>query len=184
MQKPRLFWTIFVIWLALDIVTKQLAFNVLQPPGVPHEVLGDVVRLTLAFNRGAALGMSLGEWSRPVLTVIGFAMLVLLWRFYRTTGPTERLRTAVLAFITAGALGNLIDRLRWDRGVVDFIDVGIGTTRYWTFNVADSGITVGAIVLAIILGREEKAKRSPAPTPASAASAPDPSDTRRARRRS
>ena len=56
--------------------------------------------------------------------------------------------------IAAGATGNLIDRVRSARGVVDFIDVGIGASRFWTFNVADSGVTCGAVILAIITWRE------------------------------
>jgi signal peptidase II len=186
-MKLRLFAPILAGWLALDVVTKQLALAVLQPPGVPHQVLGDVVRFTLSFNRGAALGMSLGEWSRPAFTAISLAMLVVLWHLYRTTAPADRLRTVVLALITAGALGNLIDRLRWDRGVVDFIDIGIGRLRWWTFNVADAGITVGALALAVILGRQAPPAPGgvpPARAPAGGASARSPSDTRPGRRRS
>ena len=56
-----------------------------------------------------------------------------------------------LALIAGGALGNLLDRLRSVRGVVDFIDVGIGDSRFWTFNVADSGVTCGAILLMLVL---------------------------------
>ena len=58
----------------------------------------------------------------------------------------------------AGAVGNLVDRLRHERGVTDFIDMGIGTTRFWTYNVADMGITCGAIALALILGKEDEKK--------------------------
>lgn len=58
--------------------------------------------------------------------------------------------------MTGGAVGNLLDRIRSARGVVDFIDLGIGDVRFWTFNMADVGITCGAIVLAILLAREER----------------------------
>jgi signal peptidase II len=155
-SKTRLFWPIVAVWLALDIVTKRLALSHLQPPGLPHRVLGNVVRLTLTFNQGAAMGMSLGRWSRPFFTVVGFAILGLLIYLYRRTAPADRLRTIILAFIVAGALGNLFDRLRWRTGVVDFVDIGVGQVRFWTFNLADSGITLGAIALALILGRSEK----------------------------
>jgi signal peptidase II len=53
-------------------------------------------------------------------------------------------------------MGNLLDRLRSPLGVVDFIDVGIGDVRFWTFNVADVGVTVGAVLLAMVLWRDEK----------------------------
>jgi signal peptidase II len=74
---------------------------------------------------------------------------------YRRTLPDARLRAAALALVAGGALGNLLDRLRSPLGVVDFIDVGIGDARFWTFNVADVGVTVGAVLLATVLWREE-----------------------------
>ena len=151
-SKTRLYWPVVVGWLALDIVTKRWALGALTP-GLPQEVVGDWLRWSLAFNRGAAMGFHLGEWSRPVLTVVGLVMLVILWRLYRATAAEHRLQILLLGFITSGAIGNLIDRVRWTRGVVDFIDVGIGATRFWTFNVADMGISVGAVLLAIIWGR-------------------------------
>ena len=61
---------------------------------------------------------------------------------------------AALALLSAGALGNLIDRLRHAKGVVDFIDVGTAEWRFWTFNVADMGVSIGAVLLAYLLWRE------------------------------
>jgi len=59
--------------------------------------------------------------------------------------------------ILGGAFGNLIDRLRSGQGVVDFIDVGIGEHRWPTFNIADIGVSCGAVLLAWILWREDRA---------------------------
>ena len=130
-----------------DVLTKQLALSFLPPAGIPHEVVGDVVRFTLAFNRGAAFGMHVGGWSRLVFSAFAVGMVaVLLVAVGRVTGPVQRLVTA-MGLVAGGALGNLIDRVRWDRGVVDFIDIGLGTTRFWVFNLADSAITLGAILL-------------------------------------
>jgi len=65
-----------------------------------------------------------------------------------------------LGLAWGGAAGNLIDRfLQRDgirNGVVDFIDIGIGDVRFWTFNVADSAVTVGALMLAWVLWREDR----------------------------
>ncbi len=58
----------------------------------------------------------------------------------------------------AGAAGNLWDRVRSPRGVVDFIDVGLGGWRFWIFNVADVAITLGAVLLAVTLAREDRAR--------------------------
>jgi signal peptidase II len=66
---------------------------------------------------------------------------------------------AALALVCAGALGNLFDRIRSPYGVVDFIDIGVSGWRFWTFNVADSAVTVGALVLAWSLSREEREER-------------------------
>jgi signal peptidase II len=76
---------------------------------------------------------------------------------YRQTAPEDHLAAAGLALIAAGALGNLLDRLRSPRGVVDFIDVGVGDLRFWTFNVADVGITCGAVLL--VLAQQRSADR-------------------------
>jgi signal peptidase II len=65
--------------------------------------------------------------------------------------------------VAGGALGNALDRLRSARGVVDFIDVGVGAARFWTFNVADMAITVGAIFLVIALSRPMLEKNGAGP---------------------
>ncbi|HTI64425.1 MAG TPA: signal peptidase II, partial [Gemmatimonadaceae bacterium] len=82
--------------------------------------------------------------------------LYILWRLYRTSAPGDTLRVLALGLACGGAAGNLIDRFRSSNGVVDFIDIGVGDVRFWTFNVADSAVTVGAIVLAIVLWREDR----------------------------
>ena len=59
--------------------------------------------------------------------------------------------------MTAGAFGNLIDRIVSPRGVVDFIDIGIGDSRWPTFNVADMAVSTGAFLLAWVMWGEDKA---------------------------
>ena len=73
--------------------------------------------------------------------------------FLRDTAPADRVRAAALALVAGGAAGNLLDRLRTSRGVVDFIDVGIGAHRFYVFNLADVGVTTGAVLLALALWR-------------------------------
>jgi signal peptidase II len=127
---------------------------------VPHRVIGDLVRFTLAYNPGAAFSMSLGAYSRFIFGGFALIALVVLWRLYRMTGTGARVgdRTRILALGLAwgGAAGNLIDRFRSPLGVVDFIDIGYKGIRFWTFNVADSAVTVGALVLAWSLSREDR----------------------------
>ena len=118
------------------------------------------MRFTLAYNPGAAFSMSLGQYSRYIFGAFAVIALVVLWRLYRLSGPAQRagdrMRILALGLAWGGAAGNLIDRIRSPHGVVDFIDIGVGTWRFWTFNVADSAVTVGALVLAWSLSREER----------------------------
>lgn len=127
---------------------------------VPHEVLGEAVRFTLAYNPGAAFSMSLGTYSRWIFGGFALVALVVLWRLYRMTGAGaragDRMRVLALGLAFGGAAGNLIDRVRSAAGVVDFIDIGFADVRFWTFNLADSAVTVGAVVLAWSLSREER----------------------------
>jgi len=146
-----LFWGVIVVVVLVDVISKALAVNGLSPAYTPHEIVGDFIRFTLAYNPGAAFGLNLGAASRWIFTALTLVALAVLGALYRATRPTEHLRTLALALVSAGAVGNLIDRLRWSVGVVDFIDVGIGTHRFWTFNVADSAVSVGAILLGWVL---------------------------------
>jgi signal peptidase II len=100
--------------------------------------------------------MSVGEYSRYFFLVLTVVVVVGLFLWYRSTPPTDRLRLVAIAVVTGGAIGNLIDRVRSHRGVVDFLDFGIGSVRWPVFNVADIAVTTGAILLAISLWREEQ----------------------------
>lgn len=170
-RKARVFLPIFAGVFLSDCASKRVAVEQLSPPYVPHDVFGEVVRFTLAYNVRAAMGLTAGAWSRWILA--GFAIALLLgvatWLF-RTRRDEPVLFTGI-ALVAAGALGNLVDRLRWDRGVVDFIDVGFGTTRFWIFNVADMAITLGAVVLWFAL-RQAQPRASSTLVDSSPSSAP------------
>jgi signal peptidase II len=157
-----LFWGAAAAVVAADVVTKWLAVRFLSPPHVPHPVIGDVVRLTLAYNPGAAFSMHLGPYSRYIFGAFALIALLVLWNLYRRANPSERLLSFALGLAWGGAAGNLVDRIRSRRGVVDFIDIGVDAWRFWTFNVADSAVTVGAVLLAWLLAREERRAHAPA----------------------
>jgi signal peptidase II len=164
--KARRFWPVFLLVLLADCATKRAAETHLVPVHVPHEFIGELVRFTLAYNPGAAMSLSLGAHSRLGFSLLALAALAILAHVYRRTPAGDRLAAAGLALIASGALGNLIDRLRSPRGVVDFIDVGVGDIRFWTFNVADIGITCGAVLLILALQRAEEGAAEPAASPA------------------
>lgn len=160
-SKRRVFWPTLVLMFLLDFATKRWAEGNLLPLYTPHPLIGSTVRLTLAFNKDAAMGLSLGQYSRIGFTLIAAIVLVVLGFFYRQT-PANAVAAALgLAMVAAGALGNLADRVLFAHGVVDFIDVGVGSARFYTFNVADAAITCGAVLLAILSMREHRGSDVP-----------------------
>jgi signal peptidase II len=167
-QRSNRFWTIFLTIVLIDVATKRVAVSELSPPYVPHDIIGDFLRFTLAYNPGGAMSLSLGPHSRWWFSLLAIATLFILAYMYRQTSPNDRLQIASIALVCGGAVGNLIDRLRSPRGVVDFIDIGIGTHRFWTFNIADVGVTLGTAILTWILcvrvSGEERRRSAVIPT--------------------
>ncbi len=108
-----------------------------------------VLNITLRFNSGAAFSVlaDASGWQRWLFTglAIAVAAIILVW-LYRLDGRKQWLLSLSLSLILAGALGNLIDRLVLGH-VIDFIDVHWKDVHFPAFNVADSAITVGAILL-------------------------------------
>lgn len=154
--KSVTFWPTLLGIFFLDFATKRWAEQNLLPLYTPHRVIGETLRFTLAFNKDAAMGLSLGNYSRIGFTLIAAIVLVVLGVFYRRTPSNAGAHAFGLALVAAGALGNLADRVLFMHGVVDFIDVGIGSARFYTFNVADASITCGAILLAILSLKEHR----------------------------
>ena len=158
--KVGLFVGIFGTVVTLDVVTKaivQRSLTLYQQVNV----VGDYLRLTYIHNPGAAFGIHLGEYSRVIFLVLSVVALVALGAMYWSTPARDRVRLGAIALICAGAIGNLIDRVRSSAGVVDFLDVGIGDLRWPVFNVADIAVTTGAIFLALSLWQEEQQPRRP-----------------------
>jgi signal peptidase II len=154
--KARAFWPLLFLLVFTDCATKRLAEMHLLEFAAPREVVGDVLRFTLAYNPGAAFGFApLGESSRWLFAAVAVVMTALFFHWYQKAEPHDRQFATALGLISGGALGNLLDRLRSPRGVVDFIDIGVGDVRFWTFNLADVGLTVGAVILAVLLWRRE-----------------------------
>lgn len=157
-HRARVFWPLFAAWVAGDFVSKRLVESHLSPH-VENRVIGDWVRFTLTYNTGAAMNISLGGASRVSFALLAVGMLGVIFWMYRQTAANETLQPIALALIAGGALGNLLDRIRSVRGVVDFIDVGIRDSRFWTFNVADAGVTCGAVLLMIVLWGRPSSER-------------------------
>lgn len=150
-----------------------------QPvPGLaaPTPLLGEFVRIAKSYNDGGIFGL-FGD-SALVLGVASLAVIgvILLYQLRQssTSGPLSSL---TLGLLLGGAVGNLIDRLRHGY-VIDFVDMGIGALRWYTFNVADAAISTAIVVLLAmsILGDRLPGGRAGAvarPMPAAEGRAPE-----------
>ncbi|HEX7918653.1 MAG TPA: signal peptidase II [Gemmatimonadales bacterium] len=170
----RLFWLAASVVVVADFATKLLAEATLAlRNAVP--VVGETVQLRLVYNPGAAFGLHLGPWSRWIFLVVAVVAILVLDRMSRTATSGDRLRQLATGLVTGGAFGNLVDRIRSGQGVVDFLDVGIGIHRWPTFNVADIGVSCGAILLAWSLWLEdnEREKRQASNDPLGASGTGD-----------
>ena len=132
--------------ISLDLYTKQLASDALVLYR-PHEVFS-WLNMTLAHNYGAAFSFlsSAGGWQRWFFIVLASAVSLVLLVWLIRLPRREWMTGLGLALILGGAIGNLVDRIRLGY-VVDFIDFHIGGWHYPAFNVADSAITCGVILL-------------------------------------
>ncbi len=160
-MRPKLviFGLTFPTIMVLDLVTKRWALDTLVVRS--GELFGGLVPLTLAFNKGAAFGMRIGEDSRWFFIPVTVVALILLGVLYKQAEERDFLRIGAISLVVSGAVGNLYDRVRWDRGVVDFLGpIDLGFWNFPIFNVADMAITCGAILLAISFWLEEQEERA------------------------
>lgn len=162
-MKPKpnaLSWLLLsLVVIVLDQLSKWWALAALQPAGTPHPVIPGFLNWTLAFNTGAAFSFlaSSDGWQRWffVLLAVVISGVLVVW-LART--PRGDWKTAMpLGLIIGGALGNLIDRLHASQ-VTDFIHVYFRQWNYPVFNLADCGITVGAVMLVVFGLFQGKAK--------------------------
>ena len=154
MNKWLIFLLIFAIFLGLDIFTKQLALQNLEYHQT--EQLFGFIPITLTFNTGGGFSLSFGESSRYIFSAISFLVFVYFALCVRKTPFSQPIRLISIMLIASGAIGNLIDRVRWDLGVVDFIGpIDLGFMLWPIFNVADSAVSVGGVLLLLSFWREE-----------------------------
>ena len=143
----------------LDRISKNAVVDNI-PLGGSREFLGSYVRFIHTQNSGAAFGL-LPERT-TVLSVLSVVAVLAILYYYRRIAGRSPLIAATLGMQLGGAVGNFVDRVS-NGYVVDFIDVGVGSVRYWTFNVADSAIVSGIIIVIGLLWLEErKAQAGPA----------------------
>ena len=139
-------WPIFLglagTVLVLDQVTKAWLVSFLQP-GQSVSVVGDYVRLVHSQNNGGLFGLFRGQ--ALVFGLVSIVVVALIVLYHGRAGGGRYL-SITLGLLLGGALGNLVDRLRLGY-VVDFVDAGLGDLRWYTFNVADAGISFSLLLL-------------------------------------
>ncbi|MFQ6112768.1 MAG: signal peptidase II [bacterium] len=132
-----------IIVIVFDQVTKLLVKYFFER-GQPHQIIGDFVRLTYIENPGMAFGIQIG--GQLFFTIFAAVASVIIFIYIVRARNEKFLSRFALALILGGALGNLIDRFLYGK-VIDFIDIGINNTRWPIFNLADSSVTIGMIIL-------------------------------------
>lgn len=158
-EKLTTFFGILPVVIILDLITKRWALSALDG-GHRIELLGGWIPLTLAFNKGAAFGLSLGSDPRLFFIPVTVVALILLFVLMVQAEAGDWVRFVSVSLVISGALGNLYDRVRWDVGVVDFIGpINLGVMDWPIFNVADMAISCGAVLLALSFWAEEKRVR-------------------------
>ena len=146
-------WLVVLAIFVLDFATKRwvLASQAQLLEGI--DLIDGILRFTYVRNSGAAFGMMQG--ARWILTGVSIAAVVgLSWLISRES--THGLKRIAATMILAGAAGNLVDRIAYEGLVVDFIEMGYGDWTFPVYNVADIGVSIGAVVLvlSLLLGRE------------------------------
>ena len=142
--------------LILDQVTKYLV-NANLAPYASVTLIENFFYLSHVRNPGGAFGVL--SWMSPNVFVVVSALAIgVVFIFFASLEKSQRLAAVALALILGGAVGNLVDRVRLGQ-VIDFIDIHWHSLKWPAFNVADSAITIGVLLLIIELISSESSKR-------------------------
>jgi lipoprotein signal peptidase len=135
-----------LVVLGADQASKYWILNVLDLPDLHQVVLLPVLNLTMVWNQGVTFGLlnGLGSWSHFLLAgaALGVVAALGMW----LTRVENALAAIAIGAIAGGAIGNVIDRLRYG-AVVDFIHAHLGQWSWYVFNIADAAIVCGVIAL-------------------------------------
>lgn len=145
-----------LLLVVIDQISKILILNNTQLND-SIEIIKNFFYITYTHNTGAAFSILLGK--RIFLILITIIVLVILFNYIKKNKITRKIELISLSLVVGGSLGNLIDRII--RGyVIDFIDIKIFGYDFPIFNIADSFITIGVILLILTLNRKEKKNES------------------------
>lgn len=158
-------WLVFFGLAGLIVVADQLSKAWVVANFVePTQIVGDLVRIVIVRNTGGIFGL-FGD-SATLLGLASTVVIAFIVVYHAREGVRSHwLLTVALGLLLGGAVGNLIDRLRLGY-VIDFVDVGIGDLRWYTFNVADSAISSAIVLLLFTVVLGERLGLLPASKPA------------------
>jgi signal peptidase II len=140
--------TVFVV----DQLTKAVLVSLLPAEGQRLSIVDDLIRVVNSHNSGALFGLF--KDSAVLFGLVSLGVVALIAWYHGSSGRNTLLSIA-LGLLLGGALGNMLDRLRLGY-VVDFVDIGIGDVRWYTFNVSDAAISCAIVLLllsAVLPGR-------------------------------
>ena len=156
------------LWLAIALIVADQVSKAAVRASIPLydtvEVIPGLLNLTHALNTGAAFGFLDRldfAYKTVVVALLATSALAAIVFYAMTLGSETRLSRLALTLVVAGAVGNLIDRVVAG-AVVDFVDVYLGTWHFWAFNVADTCISLGAVLLIFDMLRTGSHVPSPA----------------------
>jgi signal peptidase II len=136
--------------IALGVITVDRGSKVVvdgMDLAAPYQLIGSYLQIIRGENRGGLFGMVQG--SAPLLALLSVGVILALVIYHeREQLPRVSPLTVGVGLLIGGAIGNLIDRVAFGY-VLDFIDVGVGSLRFWTFNIADAGISFGIAILLV-----------------------------------
>jgi signal peptidase II len=169
-------WALFIGLAVLIVVADQLSkawvvsnFEMASPhlpvgdPNGPTAVIGDFVRIAMTHNHGGIFGL-FGD-SALLLGIASLIVIGFIVAYEAVAGVVSHpLLTVALGLLLGGAIGNLLDRLQLGY-VIDWVDMGIGNLRWFTFNVADAAISISLVLLVAISLYGDKIAPSPGTTP-------------------
>ncbi|MGC8633911.1 MAG: signal peptidase II [Candidatus Limnocylindrales bacterium] len=135
-------------WVDRSFALSQSSGAPAAPLAPPTPVLDNFVRIAKSYNNGAIFSL-FGSSATFFAVASLVAIVVIVWYEVARGGRASWLVTLALGLLMGGAIGNEIDRIRLHH-VIDFVDMGIGTWRWYTFNVADAAISVSLVVLLLV----------------------------------
>lgn len=158
----KIFILFVILALLLDQVSKIFVTTIIDPFDPPRDIIGSLIRFKLAFNPYGVFSIQFGpKFLYYVLNIVGITAFTFIG-----LSQEKKIDAVVWALIIGGALGNFLDRLRM-KYVIDFIDMGIGSNRWYVYNLADAFITIGIVTLIAreLFVRKPEQTKIPAATP-------------------